>query len=231
MGDSHLILNGTKFIVCGLFSFSISEAGEVSLNFGTEGESFFKQRSITRYLRAGIIGQVQIFGAAIGRVLGEFWMRDRTAAWEFKSEFRIHFQRASELGSFPVSFDPGAVGFHFQSGLTKRRTVGAESFLIFLISGVYGNEGMRFHGVNNKVIEVSFIIGGIGDKEGAMAEAVDAFKFSNESLSRISIGFIVRESKFHQGDAFFRDDDMSSVAPEEYEIVLFRIYLLVGEIT
>ncbi len=45
------------------------------------------------------------------------------------------------------------------------------------------------------------------------------------------MGFIVMESKFPQGDAFFRDDDISSVAPEEYEVVLFRIYLLVGEIT
>ena len=88
MGDSHLILNGTEFIVCGLFSFSISEAGEVSLNFGTQGESFFKERSITRYLRAGIIGEVQIFGAAIGFVLSEFWMRERTAAVEFRKNTR-----------------------------------------------------------------------------------------------------------------------------------------------
>ena len=54
MCDSQLILDGTEFIVCGLFSFSIAEAGEVSLNFGTQGVSFFKKGSIPLNLRAGI---------------------------------------------------------------------------------------------------------------------------------------------------------------------------------
>jgi hypothetical protein len=53
--------------------------------------------------------------------------------------------------------------------------MGAESFLLLLVSRIYRYEGLAFEGVDNEVIKLSDIISCICDKEGAFFKREKAF--------------------------------------------------------
>ena len=73
MSDCHLVTNGTHFIMSGLFNFAITEAREVAFDFRAESKSLLEKGAIAWDTGAGIVGNVQIFGAAISLAMS-FWL-------------------------------------------------------------------------------------------------------------------------------------------------------------
>ena len=173
MGDGHLVANGTHFVMGGLLDFAIAEASEVAFDFGAKSEGLLEGSAMVGNLSARIIGNVEILGTAIGLVLGETGMMDGATVREFKSGFGKCLNRASELGPFSQAFGPNAGRRHFETGIAERATVRAEIFRRLLVAGIDRDESLAVKLVDDEVIEIAFIVGGIGNKEGALFEAIE----------------------------------------------------------
>jgi len=185
MSDSHLVTDGAHFVMGGLLDFAIAEASEVAFDFGAETEGLFEGSAIAGNLSARIIGNVKILGTAIGLVLSKAGMMNRAtrlqryaqhcgqAVWKFKSGFGKCLNRASELGPFSQAFGPNAGRRHFETGIAERATVRAEIFRRLLVAGIDRDESLAVKLVDDEVIEIAFIVGGIGNKEGALFEAIE----------------------------------------------------------
>ena len=114
--------------------------------------------------------------------------------------------------------------------------MGTERFLRLLIPGVDGDEGFSFHVIDNKAINVPFVIGGIGDKESPVLEPEKAFKFLYELHHVMStwhdgnlrIGLVIRQRFTNKRNSLSGDNDMCAVAPEEEIIIFLSINFLVG---
>ena len=179
MGDGHLVTDGAHFVMGGLLDFAIAEASEVAFDFGAETEGLFEGSAIAGNLSVRIIGNVEILGTAIGFVLSEAGMMNRATVWKFKSGFGKCLNRASELGPFSQAFGPNAGRRHFETGIAERATVRAESFRCLLVAGIDGDESLAVKLVDDEVIEIAFIVGGIGNKEGALSEAIKPLEIFN----------------------------------------------------
>jgi len=80
---------------------------------------------------------------------------------------------------------------------------------------------LPFEFVNDEAIECTFIVSGVSQQYNAFARTVNAFKFFDEFVRGGRIFDIVGKCKFYKRDAFFRDDNMSTVTPEEDEVIFF----------
>ena len=101
MSDGHLVADGAHFIMGGLFDFAIAKAREIAFDFGAEFEGLLEEGAIAGNLSAGIISDVEIFGAAIRLGLSEAGMMDGATVRELQGDFGRGFDRATELGSLP----------------------------------------------------------------------------------------------------------------------------------
>ncbi len=101
MGDGHLVADGAHFVMGGLLDFAIAEASEVAFDFSAEFEGLHEEGAVSGNPSAGIISDVEIFGAAIRLSLREAGMMDRATVRELKRDFGRGFDRATELGSLP----------------------------------------------------------------------------------------------------------------------------------
>ena len=99
MGDGHLVADGTHFVMGGLLDFALAEASEVAFDFGAEFEGLLEEGAVSGYPGAGIISDVEIFGAAICLSLRETGMMDGAAVRGLKCDFGRGFDRATELGA------------------------------------------------------------------------------------------------------------------------------------
>jgi len=79
MSDGHLVADGAHFVMGGLLDFAIAEASKVAFDFGAEFEDLLKEGAVSGNPSARIIGDVEIFGAAICLSLREAGMMDRAA--------------------------------------------------------------------------------------------------------------------------------------------------------
>ena len=99
MSDGHLVADGTHFVMGGLLDFAIAEASEVAFDFGAEFEGLLEEGAVSGNPSAGIISDVEIFGAAIRLSLREAGMMDRAAVRKLQRDFGRGFDRATELGA------------------------------------------------------------------------------------------------------------------------------------
>jgi len=104
----------------------------------------------------------------------------------------------------------------------------SESFVGLCIAEVDGNESLAFQVVNDEVIELSFIIGGIGDKDGALFKAIKTFEFFDEFTGNLCVSGVIWESNGDERNAFFRNDDMGAITPEENEVFFSAVNGLIG---
>ena len=153
-----------------------------------------------------------IHGASIGVILGELY---------------AGFNWASEFAAGSQTFSPDAVGFHFEFGVAEGEAIRTEGFVVLCVARVYRNECVPLEFIDDEIIKFTFVVSGIGQKNGAFAGTVDTFEFFDEFTSSDRIFDIVRESKFHKRNTFFRDNDVSTIAPEEDEVVFFTADCLV----
>ena len=147
-----------------------------------------------------------IYGASIGVIFCELY---------------AGFNRASEFAAGSQTFSPDAVGFHFEFGVAEGEAIRAEGFILLCVARIYRNEGVPLEFIDNEIIKFTFVVSGIGQKNGAFAGTVDTFKFFDEFVRGGRIFDIVGKCKFYKRDAFFRDDNMSTVTPEEDEVIFF----------
>ena len=97
-----------------------------------------------------------------------------------------------------------------------------------LVAGIDGDESLAVKLVDDEIVEVAFIVGGIGNEEGALFEAIEALELFNEFPCDRGVGDIIGERDRDQGYSFFGNDDMGAIPPKEDEVVLLAVDLLVG---
>lgn len=104
--------------MCGLFSLPVTKTAEILFNRNAELVSFFEKVCVSWYLRACIMGNIEIFCAAVGLALNQAGMLNGATIGVVRSDIAVSLKRASELeaGSWP--FSPGAGRFHLQPGIT-----------------------------------------------------------------------------------------------------------------
>ena len=78
MGDGHLISDGNVIEMRSLLSLAIPHAGKIPLDLGSQHESVFISIAFARNLRTGVIGDIDILGAAIAFPGTEKFMIDGT---------------------------------------------------------------------------------------------------------------------------------------------------------
>ena len=64
MGNAHLIADGPVIEMRGLFGFAMPEAREITLDAGAFIVCLFVPCALARYLGAGVVGDIDICGAA-----------------------------------------------------------------------------------------------------------------------------------------------------------------------
>ena len=78
MSDGHLISDGNVIEMRSLLSLAIPHAGKIPLDLGSQHESVFISIAFARNLRTGVIGDIDILGAAIAFPGTEKFMIDGT---------------------------------------------------------------------------------------------------------------------------------------------------------
>ena len=78
MGDGHLISDGNVIEMRSLLSLAIPHAGKIPLDLGSQHESVFISIAFARNLRTGVIGDIDVLGAAIAFPGTEKFMIDGT---------------------------------------------------------------------------------------------------------------------------------------------------------
>ncbi len=101
MGNGHLVADGAHLVMGGLLDFAIAEASKVAFDFGAEVEGLLEESAIAGNLSARIIGDVEIFGAAIRLGLSEAGVMDGATVRELRRDIGRGFNRATELGTLP----------------------------------------------------------------------------------------------------------------------------------
>ena len=104
----------------------------------------------------------------------------------------------------------------------------AESFRRLLVAGIDGDESLALKLVDDEVVEVAFIVGGVGNKERALFEAIEPLELFNEFACDCGVGGVIGEREGDQRDSFFGDNDMGAIPPKEDEAVLLAVDLLIG---
>jgi len=125
-------------------------------------------------------------------------MFDRAGVTEPGGKFLTGLYGAAELDSFSIALDPSAGRFHLKTSITNRAAIG---FTIFNLRFVI------FPATHHEIRNTS-------DEPRSSLIRLTATSASVRLLGR---GF------FHQTDAFFGDNGMCSVSPEEDHIFLFAI--------
>ena len=131
--------------------------------------------------------------------------------------FPFCFNGTAEFNTVSIAFTPCAVEAHFKICIAKRCTVRAEYFGFLGVSWIDRDEGFTFQVVNNKLIDIPLIIGGISDKEGVSLEFVETFELFDKSFCNFGIGSIVGKSDLNERDTLYGCDNMCSVTPEEFK--------------
>lgn len=67
----------------------------------------------------------------------------------------------------------------------------SKGFAWLLIPWVEGYDSLAFHRIDNEIIDISDIVGGIGDKEGASFEFEKTFEFFDKLYRYLGIGGVV----------------------------------------
>lgn len=106
-----------------------------------------------------------------------------------------------------------------------------KGFVWLSVPGIQGYEGLAFHGIDDEVIELPDIIGGISNKEGAFFEFEKTFEFFDKLHSNLGVGGVVWQGFRDERDAFFRYNDMGTIAPKEDKGVFFPLNFLIGIVT
>ena len=218
MGDGHLVLDGAEFVVGSLLDFAVAESGEVLLDHDAASINVLEGDGVAGDTSPSVIGDVKIFGAAIGPAVGVAGMADGTTVGIVLRECGVDLEGASELEAIPLALTPCAGGCHLESGVADGTTVGSEDFGFLGIAGVNGDKGAALHLMDDEVVEVTHIIGGVAEKDGSSFELVDALEFLDEGFGDVGIGSVVGECGFDEGDSFSRDDDVCSISADEEEV-------------
>lgn len=89
----------------GLFSLPVTKTAEILFNRNAELMSFFEKVCVSWYLRACIMGNVEILCAAVGLALSQAGMLNGTTLGVVRSDLAVGLERASEFeaGSWPFS--------------------------------------------------------------------------------------------------------------------------------
>ena len=106
-----------------------------------------------------------------------------------------------------------------------------KGFAWLLIPWVERYDSLAFHRIDNEVIDLSDIVGGISDKECAFFEFEKPFEFFDELYSYLGIGGVVWQGLRNERDSFFRYNDMGTIAPKEDKVVFFPLNFLIGIVT
>ena len=80
----------------------------------------------------------------------------------------------------------------------------AKGLVLFLISGIDGYVRLRFHIFDDEGIELSDIVGLIGDEDSVFFEAISSFELFDKAKGNFCIGDIVRQCFLDQADTFLR---------------------------
>ena len=80
-----------------LFGFTSSKAVEILFDYDAKLVGLFVKFSIPWDLRAGVIGDVQIFGTTVCLVIAEAWVMSRAAFGVSCCDLAIGLDRAAEL--------------------------------------------------------------------------------------------------------------------------------------
>lgn len=102
----------------GLFSLPVTKTAEILFNRNAELMSFFEKVCVSWYARACIVGNIEIFCAAVGLALSQAGMLNGTTLGVVRRNLAVGLEWTSELKASPWSFGPGASGFHLQPGIT-----------------------------------------------------------------------------------------------------------------
>ena len=97
MSDSHLVADGAHFVMSGLFGFAITEAGEVTFDFCAQIECALKKGGVPWNAGTGVIGDVEILGAAISLSFKGRGMLNWAAIRILLGNFHRSLDGASEL--------------------------------------------------------------------------------------------------------------------------------------
>lgn len=97
MRNGHLIADSSHFVMGGLFGFAIAEAREVTFNFCTQIECALKKGGVPWNAGTGVIGDVEILGAAISLSFKGRGMLNWAAIRILLGNFHRSLDGASEL--------------------------------------------------------------------------------------------------------------------------------------
>lgn len=191
MADGHLVLDGSKGVVCGLLDHAITEPGEVLFDGLSFFIGFLEQLRVAWYASSGIIGDVDISRAAVNikvRIV------DRTFVVKVFSDFSIDLNWASVFDPLAMFFGAQAAGFHGQAPRTNGNAVPVEILIgpFLLISRIDGNKGLGLHRRNDQFVELFDIVGLVADEDFVPQGAVDAFEFLDQLPGYLSVGSVVR---------------------------------------
>lgn len=215
----------------GLLDLSVSKSGEILFDYHAKPVGVLVECGISWHSGAGIIGNVQISDTPICLTTREAWMLSWAAIGIFCRNLAGSLDRATELESCSWPFGRSPPGLHLHIGTAQGASMGSEFFLWLLIPGVDGDEGLSLHVIDYEVVDFTFVVGCVADKEGSVMELEEAFEFFDELPGDLGVGLVVGQRLTEDRDAFFGYDDMCTVAPEEEIIVLLPVNFLVGIIT
>jgi hypothetical protein len=100
-------------------------------------------------------------------------------------------ERTTEFESLAIAIDPLAGGFHLDARRTDGAAVWPEGLVVFLISGIDGDIRVGFHLFDDEGIELSDIVGLIGDEDRVFLETEPSFQLFDKVKGGLCIGEIV----------------------------------------
>ena len=230
VGDGHLIAYGCEGVVRRLLYFSVAQPGEVLLDAFSVLEGFLEVFAVSGHLGPSIVGHIEILCAAVPFSGIEQGVFSRARMVIFRGDLLAGLERATEFDSLAMVLGPSAGGFHLDARRTNGTAVRAEGLVLFLMSGIEGDIRLGFHLFDDEGIEVSDIVGLIGDEDRPVPDAEPSLERFEQVKGRLGIGEIVGQGFLNQTNAFLGNEGMGSVAPKEDHVFLFAVDELAGVI-
>ena len=218
MRNRHLVADDAKRVVRRLFRFSVAESREVTFDAGAQVVLLLPRFGLSVDSRAVIEDGIDVLGAAVSATVGILWVLNGTGFRKVFAGVRSLFsrqERTAELASVTRAVFPRAVAHHRQTGFAERTAGFVEKKRFFaLVARIQLDDRLRLHLLDEEGVELAHVVAGVGDEDHALFHLVNAFEFPQEFSNDEVVRLVVRSGDLHQRNAFFRHEDVGSIAPE-----------------